>query len=231
MFEKLRIRRTQPLPSNPTAPRFAPGWLAQQQRGTLRMLALGLAVSLALNGFQVYRREQIAAAPPQVFAAFLDSDYSTMKVIRADSLKADEFEAAARAEVRRLIYRLRRIDSSAQVQEMVDTLYCSVTGTAAAKANRSFERGAGVEMIKRGQKRILSEKDVQAGRKPGGHSDPEGTWISATWPEVIDDGMRRITVPRSAEFKVQRFKNISSQIRDCNPLGIMITDYELFGPE
>jgi hypothetical protein len=231
MFEKLRIRRTQPLPTTPSAPRFVPGWLAQNQRTALRSVTFALLGSLGLNGFQFYLAELKPPAPPEVFAALLNDDFSSMKVIRANDLKTDEFEAAAKSEVKRLVYRLRRIDNSAQVQEMVNTLYCSVTGTAATKANRSFERGVGVEMIKKGQKRILSEKDVQVGRKPGGSSDPEGSWISATWSEVIDDGMRRVSVPRSAEFRVQRFKDVSPAIRDCNAMGILITDYEIFGVE
>jgi hypothetical protein len=143
MFEKIRIHRTQPKPAAPSTPRYAPGWLAQQQRTTLRMLALGLAGSLGLNAYQVYKREQIAEKPPEVFATLLDSDFSSVKVIRANDLKADDFEAVARAEVKRLVYRLRSIDSSAQVQEMINTLYCSVTGDAAQKANKSFERSVG----------------------------------------------------------------------------------------
>jgi hypothetical protein len=231
MLENIRIRRTQPTPPQPEAPRFAPGWLAQQQRTTLRMFAATLACSLGLNVYQTHLREQVAEKPPEVFATMFDRDFSSMKVIRASDLKPDEFEAAARAEVKRLVYRLRRIDSSAQVQEMVNTLYCSVTGTAAVKANRSFERSAGVEMVRKGQRRILSEKDVQVGRKPGERSNTDGMWISATWSEVIDDGMRRTTVPRSAEFRVQRFQTVSTEIRDCNPMGILTTDYEIFGPE
>ncbi|QQP93805.1 hypothetical protein IGS68_34335 (plasmid) [Skermanella sp. TT6] len=231
MFDKIRMRRTQPEPTVEQTKPFRPGWLAQQQRGALRALVLALAASLGLNGFQVYKREQIAAAPPEVFAALLDSDFTSLKVIRAGDLKADEFEAAARAEVKRLVYRLRRIDSSAQVQEMIDTLYCSVTGPAATKANRSFERSAGVEMVRRGQKRILSEKDVRVGRRPGERSNTEGMWISAAWSETFDDGMRRTVVPKSAEFRVQRFPNVSAEIRDCNPMGILITDYEILGTE
>ncbi|GEO41819.1 hypothetical protein SAE02_59670 [Skermanella aerolata] len=231
MFEKIRIRRTQPIPTTPPAPRFTPGWLAQQQRTTLRMLALGLVSSLGLNGYQVYKREQIAVQPPEVFAALLDADFASLKVIRANDLKADEFEAASKAEVKRLVYRLRRIDSPAQVQEMIDTLYCSVTGMAAVKANRSFERSAGVDMVRKGQKRIVSEKEVQVGRRPGERSSADGMWIGATWPEIVDDGMRRTTVQHSAEFRVQQFKAVSSEIRNCNPMGILVTDYEIFGSE
>ena len=47
----------------------------------------------------------------------------------------------------------------------------------------------------------------------------------------IDDGMRRTVVPKSAEFRVQRFPNVSAEIRDCNPMGILITDYEILGTE
>ena len=77
MFDKIRMRRTQPEPTVEQTKPFRPGWLAQQQRGALRALVLALAASLGLNGFQVYKREQIAAAPPEVFAALLDSDFTS----------------------------------------------------------------------------------------------------------------------------------------------------------
>jgi hypothetical protein len=86
-------------------------------------------------------------------------------------------------------------------------------------------------MLRKGHKRILSEQDVNVGRRPGERSDTEGMWISATWVEVIDDGMKRSTVPQSAEFRVQRFRRVSSEIRECNPMGVLVTDYELFGAE
>ena len=217
--------------SSPTRRSWATTLKVYAEPASLRMLALGLVSSLGLNGYQVYKREQIAVQPPEVFAALLDADFASLKVIRANDLKADEFEAASKAEVKRLVYRLRRIDSPAQVQEMIDTLYCSVTGMAAVKANRSFERSAGVDMVRKGQKRILSEKEVQVGRRPGERSSADGMWIGATWPEIGDDGMRRTTVQHSAEFRVQQFKAVSSEIRDCNPMGILVTDYEIFGSE
>ena len=228
MFDKFRFRRTQPKTDNPKNPRFAPGWLSQQQRTTLRLLGTALFGSLALNGYQMKLREDIATAPPQVFAALYDSDMTTMRVVRADDLKSDEFEAAAKSEVRRLIYRLRRVDSADQVQEAIGLLSCNVTGTAAQKAARYIDRGPTMDMVKRNARRILNERGINAGRRPGESRSVEKMWMSATWTENLEDAARHSTSTPSGEFLVQRFNDVSPQIRDCNPLGIMITDYELF---
>ena len=86
MFDKIRMRRTQPEPTVEQTKPFRPGWLAQQQRGALRALVLALAASLGLNGFQVYKREQIAAAPPcGVKVAELLGDEGVPQVAQASS--------------------------------------------------------------------------------------------------------------------------------------------------
>lgn len=227
-LDSLRIRRNQPAPTKPNHPFFAPGWLAQNQRTTIRAMAGMLVLSVGGNFYQMHLREQVAAAPPETFAMMIDPDFSTAKVVNARSLKVDELESLAAAEVRRFVYRLRRIADPAQVQENINLLYCDVTGEAAAKANKSFTRGSTPDMQRKGEKRILSERGIRAGLRPGERSREDGMWISATWNEIIDEGVRRVTVERSAEFRVQRFKDISPQIRACNPLGTLITDYELF---
>ena len=230
-LDKLRIQRSQPAPTKPTVPRFAPGWLVQNQRTAIRAMCCVLALSIGANVYQFKLREQIAAAPPETFAMMIDPDFSVAKVVNTRNLKVDELEALASAEVRRFVSRLRRVADSAQVQENIELMYCHTTGVAAAKANRSFERGTTPEMLKKGQKRILSEKAVRAGLRPGERAKEDGMWISAVWNEEVDEGIRRVTVQRSADFRVQRFKDISPQIRACNPTGTLITDYELFNAD
>ena len=227
-FDKFRFQHSQTTPTKPNVPRFAPGWLAENQRTAIRTLAAFLAVSVGGNIYQMKLRESVATAPPEVFTAIMDADFSTAKVVNMRNLKVDEVEAMAAAEVRRFVYRLRRVDNPEQVQDNINMLYCSVTGAAAVKANRSFERGKTPDLLKIGKKRILLEKGVRAGLRPGERAKEDGMWISATWNEEVDEGVRRITVQRSAEFLVKRFKDISPQIRACNPMGTLIADYELF---
>ena len=227
-FQIFRFGGDQTKPTSPTHPRFAPGWLAENQRTAIRTLAAALAVSVGTNIYQMHLREQIPATPPEIFTAVVDSEFSTAKVINARDLKVDEIEALAKAEVRRLAYRLRRVADADQVNENIDLMYCSVTGAAAQKANRYFDRGSIQAMVKSGHKRVLSEKDVRAGLRPGERSSDNGMWISANWTETVDEGVKTTRVERSAEFQVKRFKDISPQIRACNPNGMMIVDFELF---
>lgn len=227
-LNKVRMSRSQTTPVNVSIPRFAPGWLAQNQRTAIRALCGILALSIGANVYQLKLREDVAAAPPEVFAMMIDPDFSVAKVVNTRNLKVDEMESLAEAEVKRFVYRLRRIADSGQVQENINLMYCHATGVAAAKANRSFERGTTADMLKAGKKRILSERGVRAGLRPGEKPKEDGMWISATWNEEVDEGVRRVTVQRSAEFFVKRFKDISPQIRACNPLGTLIADYELF---
>jgi hypothetical protein len=176
-------------------------------------------------------REQIATAPPETFAMMIDSDFSTAKVVNVRDLKVDEMEAMAEAEVRRFVYRLRRIDNREQVQENIGLMYCSATGTAAVEANRSYDHGETAELLRKGAKRVLLEKGVQAGRRPGEKVNPDGMWITANWKERINDGMRERLVEHTAEFRVQRFKDISPALRMCNPMGMLVTDYNFLSAE
>lgn len=227
-LDKLRIRKDQTTPTKHTIPRFAPGWLAENQRTAIRALAGILCVSLGGNIYQMRLREQIAVAPPEVYTAIMDSTFSSARIINARNLKINEVEALAEAEVRRLVYRLRRIADPTQVQENIDMMYCSVTGTAAAKANVYFAKGTHPEMVKLGQKRVLSERDVRAGLRPGQKASEDGMWVTANWTETVDVGIRKIQKEQSAEFLVKRFKDISPVIRSCNPNGVLIEDFELF---
>lgn len=231
MFDKFRFRRHQTTPTKPSAPRFAPGWLAENQRAAIRALVAALAVSGGGNAYQMHLREKIPATPPEVFAAMIDPDFSVSKVVNMRDLKADDVEALAVAEVRRFVSRLRRVADSDQVNESASLMYCSVTGAAATKVNMLFSRGAIPEMVAKGHKRILSERDVRAGLRPGERAKEGGMWITATWNEKVDQGVRKETIQQTAEFRVQRFKDVSSQIRNCNPTGTLITDFELMGTD
>lgn len=231
IFDKFRFPRSQTAPVKQPSPRFAPGWLAENQRSAIRALVAGLALSAGGNVYQMHLREKIPATPPEVFAAMIDPDFSVSKVVNMRNLTVDEIEALAAAEVRRFVYRLRRIADSGQVNENIGLLYCSVTGNAATKANMLFSRGATPELVAKGHKRILSEKGVRAGMRPGEKAKEDGMWITATWDEEVDQGVRRTTVQQTAEFRVQRFKDISSQIRNCNPTGTLITDFEMMGTD
>lgn len=227
-LDKFRFRKDQTTPAKHTVPRFAPGWLAENQRTAIRALAGVLCISLAGNYYQAYLREQIAAAPPEVYTAIMDSTFSTAKIINARNLKINEVEALAEAEVRRLVYRLRRIADPTQVQENIDIMYCSVTGQAAAKANAYFAKGRHPEIVKLGHKRVLAETGVRAGLRPGQRASEDGMWITANWTETVDEGIRKVPKEQSAEFLVKRFKDISPVIRSCNPNGVLIEDFELF---
>ena len=227
-FEAFRFRRSQTTPATPTHPRFAPGWLAQNQRTAIRALAGALMISVGVNIYQMHLREKIPTTPPEIFTAVVDSTFTTVKVVNARDLKVDEIEGLATAEVRSLVHRLRRVADSAQLQENIDLLYCSVTGVAATKANRLLDRGSAQTLVKAGSKRILSQKDVRAGLRPGQRAREDGMWITANWTEKLDEGVRKTSVERTGEFHVQRFANISPQIRACNPNGMMIVDFELF---
>lgn len=207
--------------------KFAPRWLAENQRTALRAVAVGLLGSLTLNGYQFYLREQIPEKPPEVFAGVFDPDMTSLRVVSAKALTPTQLEATAEAEVRRLVYRLRRVDSREQVQEQIDLLYCSVTGDAATKANKNFLRGESFDMVRKGVKRIVSERGIHAGRRPGEKAVADGMWISATWVEKVDAGATQKAVSKSAEFRVQQFKDIAPEIRSCNALGVLITDYEI----
>ncbi len=218
LFGKLRVASdNQPPPPKAQTFKFAPRWLAENQRSALRAMALVALGSMILNGYQFYLREQIPEKPPM----------ASLRVVSAKALTPTQIEAAAEAEVKRLIYRLRRVDNREQVQEQIDLLYCSVTGDAAQKANKNFLRGESFDLVKRGVKRVLSEKGVFAGRRPGEKVLADGMWISATWTEKIDAGVNQKSIARSAEFRVQQFKEIDRTIRACNPLGVLITDYEI----
>lgn len=228
LFGKLRVASdNQPPPPKAQTFKFAPRWLAENQRAALRAVTLVALGSMALNGYQFYLREQIPEKPPEVFAGVFDPDMTSLRVVSAKALTPTQLEASAEAEVRRLVYRLRRVDSRDQVQEQIDLLYCSVTGDAAMKANKNFMRGESFDMVRKGIKRIVSEKAVHAGRKPGEKALADGMWVSAAWTEKVDAGTTQKTISKSAEFRVQQFKDISPEIRSCNPLGVLITDYEI----
>lgn len=226
-LDKFRFRKDQTTPTKQTIPRFAPGWLAENQRTAIRALTGVLCLSLGGNVYQMHLREQIAVAPPEIYTAVVDTNFTTVKVINARSLKINEIEALAEAEVKRLVYRLRRIADPAQVQENIDMMYCSTTGAAALKANAYFSRGTHPGMVKLGQKRILAEKDVRASLRPGQKPSEDGMWITANWTETVDEGVRKVRKEQTAEFLVRRFKDISSEIRSCNPNGVLIEDFEL----
>jgi hypothetical protein len=226
-IEKFRFRQNQPTPTKVSRPFFAPGWLAQNQRTAIRALVGVLAFSGALNAYQFHLREQIAQAPPETFAMLLNPDFSTAQVVNARNVTVDQLQELANAEVRRFVYRLRRIDDSAQVRENLELIPCHATGTAAAKAGMSFERGNTAELLRRGQQRVLHEDKIRAYRKPGEKPNADGMWVTAKWIELVEEGTSRRTVEQSAEFRVQQFKDISPELRRCNPLGTLITDYEL----
>lgn len=227
-LDKFRFRKDQTTPTKQTTPRFAPGWLAENQRTSIRALVGVIFLSVGGNFYQMHLREQIAVAPPEIYTQVVDTNFTTVKVINARNLKISEIESLAEAQVRELVYRLRRIADPAQVQENIDMMYCSVTGTAAAKANAYFSKGIHPEMVKTGHKRVLSERDVRAGLRPGQKASEDGMWITANWTETVDEGVRKVRKEQTAEFLVKRFKDISPVIRSCNPNGVLIEDFELF---
>lgn len=228
MFEKFRIRRSQPKTVNPPIPGWAPGWLAVNQRSALRFVGVGLFLSLALNAYQTKKREDIEVKPPEVFVAMVDSTFTVVRTLRPDQINDEERELAAAAQVRSLIYRLRRVDSKEQMEEMKSMMSCNVMDAAAVKGMENFKRSTSTAILQKRWKRVVGERDINAGLRPGARPSDGGMWISATWIEVIDEGNKRTNLPQSGEFLVKKIDNLSPVVRACNPFGYMIVDYEIF---
>lgn len=228
MFEKFRIRRSQPKPINPPIPGWAPGWLVVNQRSAMRFVGMVALGSLALNAYQVKKREEVVEKPPESFVTIVDSNFTVVKTIRPEEINDEEKELAAAAQVRSLVYRLRRVDSKSQMEEMKDMMSCNVMDLAAVKAMENFKKSPSTEILAKRHKRVLGEREIRAGLRPGARPSDGGMWISANWVEVIDEGNKRTNLPQSGEFLVKKIDNLSPVVRACNPFGYMIVDYEIF---
>lgn len=224
-------KRNQPKVQNPPVPGWAPGWLVQNQKTIIRG-AIGVALgSLALNAYQVHKREQVVEKPPAVFVAMVDSSFTVVKVLEPEKLTPVEMELAGAAQVRALIYRLRYVDTKEDMEQLKEMMSCNVMGQAATKGIQNFVRSSSTQILQKRGKRYLNERAINAGLRPGERPTDGDMLISATWNESVIDGGRKIDLPQSGEFKVRKVENLAPDVRACNPFGYMIVDYRIFSED